>query len=97
MSKPLASSISTSRSRDIKLGEVLNKLLEMLRNNHLRMKGNFYLGIKALTQVEDIGRSLNPDLNFVKLGEPYAMRQIEGKYHPTPNPFPCPEAFRRRP
>lgn len=69
--------------RDIKLGEVLNSLLELLRNNHLRMKGSFYLGIKALTQVEDIGRSLNPDLNFVKLGEPYAMRQIEGKYHPA--------------
>jgi ubiquinone biosynthesis protein len=69
--------------RDINLGKVLNKLLEMLRNNRLRMKGSFYLGIKALTQVEAIGRSLNPDLNFVKLGEPYAMRQIEGKYHPT--------------
>ena len=69
--------------RDINLGEVLNKLLEMLRNNSLRMKGSFYLGVKALTQVEAIGRSLNPDLNFVKLGEPYAMRQIEGKYHPS--------------
>ena len=69
--------------RDIKLGDVLNKLLEMLRNNHLRMKGSFYLGVKALTQVEAIGRSLNPDLNFLKLGEPYAMRQIEGKYHPA--------------
>jgi ubiquinone biosynthesis protein len=69
--------------RDIKLGDLLNNLLEMLRNNHLRMKGSFYLGVKALTQVEAIGRSLNPDLNFLKLGEPYAMRQIEGKYHPT--------------
>jgi ubiquinone biosynthesis protein len=69
--------------RDIKLGEVLNKLLELLRNNHLRMKGSFYLGVKALSQVEAIGRSLNPELNFIKLGEPYAMRQIEGKYHPA--------------
>jgi ubiquinone biosynthesis protein len=68
--------------REIKLGLVLNKLLELLRNNHLRMKGSFYLGIKALTQVEAIGRSLNPDLNFIKGGEPYAMRLIEGKYHP---------------
>ena len=68
--------------REIKLGVVLNKLLELLRNNHLRMKGSFYLGIKALTQVEAIGRSLNPDLNFIKAGEPYAMRLIEGKYHP---------------
>ncbi|HRJ71232.1 MAG TPA: AarF/ABC1/UbiB kinase family protein [Terrimicrobiaceae bacterium] len=68
--------------RDIKLGVVLNKLLELLRNNHLRMKGSFYLGIKALTQVEAIGRSLNPDLNFIVLGEPYAMKLIQGKYHP---------------
>ncbi len=68
--------------RDIRLGEVLNKLLEMLRGNHLRMKGSFYLGIKALTQVEAIGRSLNPDLNFIMLGEPYAMKLIQGKYHP---------------
>lgn len=69
--------------RDINLGVVLNKLLEMLRHNHLRMKGSFYLGIKALTQVEATGRYLNPDLNFVVLGEPYAMRLIEGKYHPA--------------
>lgn len=68
--------------RDIQLGVVLNKLLELLRNNHLRMKGSFYLGIKALTQVEAIGRSLSTDLNFIKQGEPYAMTLIEGKYHP---------------
>lgn len=69
--------------REIKLGVVLNKLLELLRNNHLRMKGSFYLGIKALTQVEAIGRSLNPDLNFIKLGEPYAMKLIQDKYQPN--------------
>lgn len=68
--------------RDINLGVVLNKLLELLRNNHLRMKGSFYLGIKALTQVEAIGRALNPDLNFIVLGEPYAMKLIQGKYEP---------------
>lgn len=69
--------------RDINLGVVLNKLLELLRNNHLRMKGSFYLGVKALTQVEAIGRTLNPDLNFIVLGEPYATKLIEGKYHPS--------------
>lgn len=68
--------------KDINLGVVLNKLLELLRNNHLRMKGSFYLGIKALTQVEAIGRTLDPDLNFIKMGEPYAMKLIEGKYEP---------------
>lgn len=68
--------------RDINLGFVLNKLLELLRHNRLKMKGSFYLGIKALSQVEAIGRALNPDLNFIILGEPYASKLIEGKYHP---------------
>ncbi|HEY8901136.1 MAG TPA: AarF/ABC1/UbiB kinase family protein [Chthoniobacterales bacterium] len=67
---------------DINLGYVLNSLLDLLRNNHLRMKGSFYLGIKALSQVEAIGRSLNPQLNFVVLGEPYASKLIQNKYHP---------------
>jgi len=68
--------------KDINLGHVLNKLLELLRKNRLRMLGSFYLGIKALSQVEAIGRTLNPDLNFIILGEPYATKLIEGKYHP---------------
>jgi len=68
--------------KDINLGHVLNKLLELLRRNRLRMLGSFYLGIKALSQVEAIGRTLNPDLNFIILGEPYATKLIEGKYHP---------------
>lgn len=67
---------------DIRLGNVLNSLLDLLRRNHLRMKGSFYLGIKALSQVEGIGRVLNPQLNFIVLGRPYAEKLIKGKYEP---------------
>jgi len=66
--------------RDISLGTVLNDLLDLLRDNHLRMKPAFYLGIKALAQVEAIGRSLDPALNFIQLGEPYATRVLLGKF-----------------
>ncbi len=68
--------------RDINVGEVLNRLLGMLRINRLRMKANFYLGIKALTQVEAIGRELDPNLNFIVLGKPYAMELISERYQP---------------
>jgi len=64
---------------DIRLGAVLNSLLDLLRDNHLRMKPAFYLGIKALAQVEAIGRALDPGLNFILLGEPYATRVLMGK------------------
>jgi ubiquinone biosynthesis protein len=66
----------------IHLSAVFNKLLELLRDQHLRMKGSFYLGIKALSQIEAIGRELNPDLNFVVIGEPYAIKLLEVKYRP---------------
>lgn len=71
LSKPL---------REICLGAVLNNLLDLLRDNHLRMKPAFYLGIKALAQVEAIGRALDPELNFILLGEPYATRVLVGKF-----------------
>ncbi len=74
LNKPLA---------DIKLSEVFNSLLDLLRDNHLRMKPAFYLGIKALAQVEAIGRTLNPDLNFIREGEPYASRVLMGKFGPN--------------
>ncbi len=68
--------------KDLKLGFVLNRLLDLLMTHKLRMKAEFYLGIKALTQVEAIGQALNPDLNFAHFGEPYATEVIKGKYDP---------------
>ncbi len=65
--------------KDLKLGFVLNRLLDRLINHKLRMKADFYLGVKALTQAEASGRELDPNLNFVQFGEPYAMKVIEGK------------------
>jgi len=66
----------------INLSGVFNKLQELLRDQHLQMKGSFYLGIKALSQIEAIGRELNPKLNFVVIGQPYAIRMLETKYRP---------------
>jgi ubiquinone biosynthesis protein len=66
--------------KDLKLGYILNRLLELLINHKLRMKAAFYLGVKALTQVEASGQLLDPNLNFIRFGEPYAVRVIEGKF-----------------
>ncbi|PWU10812.1 MAG: hypothetical protein C5B47_01620 [Verrucomicrobia bacterium] len=65
--------------REINLGHVLSKLLALLRNNQLRLKASFYMGIKALAQVQNIGISLNPDLNFILLGEPFAERMLRDR------------------
>jgi ubiquinone biosynthesis protein len=66
--------------KDLKVGFVLNRLLDLLIKHKLRMRSDFYLGIKALTQVEATSRLLDPDLNFVQIGEPYATRFVEKKF-----------------
>ncbi len=77
------SEVNLSHSlKEINLGDALNRVLELLRRNKLRMNGAFYLGIKAFTQIEAIGLALDPNLNFVQMGEPYARRLIEEKYRP---------------
>ncbi len=62
--------------KEIKVGYVLNRLLDLLMKYELRMKSAFYLGIKALSQIEDIGMALNPDLNFIELGKPHASKMF---------------------
>ena len=66
--------------KDLRIGLLLNRLLEVLMKHKLRMKAEFYLGIKALSQVEAIGVMLSPDLNFVKIGKPYATEVLEKKW-----------------
>ena len=67
--------------KDLRIGSILNRLLDVLMKHKLRMKAEFYLGIKALSQVEAIGVMLNPDLNFIKVGEPYATEVLEKKWN----------------
>lgn len=66
--------------KELKLEFVLNRLLDVLMEHKLRMKSDFYLGIKALTQVESIGKILNPNLNFLEFGQPFAVHALEQKY-----------------
>ena len=69
--------------KDLKLGFILNRLLDLLMEHKLRMKADFYLGIKALTQVEAAGVALNPNLNFIQFGQPYATEILQEKYSLT--------------
>ena len=67
--------------KDLRIGLILNRLLEVLMKHKLRMKAEFYLGIKALSQIEAIGVMLSPDLNFIKIGKPYATEALEKKWN----------------
>ena len=65
---------------EINLESTMNQLLGILRLHKLRMKKDFYIGIKALTQVEAIARLMCPELNYINLGKPYALNVIKAKF-----------------
>ncbi|KAF2268111.1 ABC1-domain-containing protein [Lojkania enalia] len=48
----------------IKIGDILNEVLSMVRNHHVRLEGDFVNVVLSILLLEGIGRSLNPDLDL---------------------------------
>lgn len=51
---------------NIKIGEVLNEVLSMVRSHHVRMEGDFVNVVISILLLEGIGRSLDPNLDLFK-------------------------------
>jgi aarF domain-containing kinase len=49
---------------NIKIGDILNEVLSMVRNHHVRLEGDFVNVVLSILLLEGIGRSLNPDLDL---------------------------------
>ena len=51
---------------NIKIGDVLNQVLSMVRAHHVRMEGDFVNVVISILLLEGIGRSLDPNLDLFK-------------------------------
>ena len=49
---------------NIKIGDVLNEVLSMVRSHHVRLEGDFVNVVLSILLLEGIGRSLDPDLDL---------------------------------
>ncbi|KAL9579449.1 MAG: hypothetical protein Q9212_005104 [Teloschistes hypoglaucus] len=59
----------------IKIGDVLNEVLAMVRAHHVRMEGDFVNVVISILLLEGIGRSLDPNLDLFKSALPI-LRQL---------------------
>lgn len=59
----------------IKIGDVLNEVLSMVRGHHVRMEGDFVNVVISILLLEGIGRSLDPNLDLFKSALPI-LRQL---------------------
>ncbi|OXV10244.1 hypothetical protein Egran_01995 [Elaphomyces granulatus] len=60
---------------NIKIGDVLSKVLSMVREHHVRMEGDFVNVVISILLLEGIGRSLDPNLDLFKSALPI-LRQL---------------------
>ncbi|KAG6034582.1 hypothetical protein E4U41_006488 [Claviceps citrina] len=60
---------------NIKIGDILQQVLSMVRNHHVRIEGDFVNVVISILLLEGIGRSLNPDVDLLSSSLPI-LRQL---------------------
>ncbi|KAJ9621188.1 hypothetical protein H2203_007239 [Taxawa tesnikishii (nom. ined.)] len=60
---------------NIKIGDILNEVLSMVRQHHVRMEGDFINVVLSILLLEGIGRSLDPNLDLFSGALPI-LRQL---------------------
>ncbi|KAH6617668.1 hypothetical protein B0J18DRAFT_412146 [Chaetomium sp. MPI-SDFR-AT-0129] len=75
---------------NVKIGDILQQVLSMVRQHHVRLEGDFVNVVISMLLLEGIGRSLNPDVDLLSSSLPI-LRQLgtqggkdmvkEGNFH----------------
>jgi aarF domain-containing kinase len=60
---------------NMKIGDILNEVLGMVRTHHVRLEGDFVNVVISILLLEGIGRSLNPDIDLLSSALPI-LRQL---------------------
>lgn len=63
---------------NIKLGDILQRVLAMVRNHHVRLEGDFVNVVISILLLEGIGRNLNPDADLLRSSLPI-LRQLSAR------------------
>lgn len=60
---------------NVKIGDILQEVLSMVRGHHVRLEGDFVNVVISILLLEGIGRSLNPDVDLLSSSLPI-LRQL---------------------
>ena len=74
--------VHSTSLQDINTQEIMNKMKDVIANNHINMPGYFYLLFKGIRLIEGVGRTINPDLDIVKTLSPYTKTIIAQRFSP---------------
>lgn len=68
--------------KDIRIGKLLQQLLELASRYRLRIPPDMFLMMKALTTIEGVARMLDPDFEMVNKTAPFVKRLLMGRFSP---------------
>ena len=64
---------------NIKIGDILSEVLDMVRSHHVRLEGDFVNVVLSILLLEGIGRTLDPNLDlFSGYVEPGTLDMVIG-------------------
>jgi aarF domain-containing kinase len=63
---------------NVKIGDILQQVLSMVRSHHVRVEGDFVNVVISILLLEGIGRSLNPDVDLLSSSLPI-LRQLSAQ------------------
>lgn len=65
---------------EIRFAELLNDVLKIPRNNHIQLPGSVGLLVKALTNVEGVARTLDPQFPFIDVARPVIEQALRKNF-----------------
>ena len=68
--------------KDIRVGKLLQQLLELASRYQLRIPPDIFLMMKALTTIEGVARMLDPDFEMIAKTAPFVKKLMLGRFTP---------------
>ena len=68
--------------KELEVGRMIRSLMNLTVRHELSIPAHYFLLIKAISQIEDLGRALDPAFNFTEKAEPYIRKLLLNRYHP---------------
>ncbi len=68
--------------KQVDAAKLMHQLLAIIRRYNLSLKPNYYLMLKALTGIEIVGKTWDPDFQVIERAEPFIRRIYLRRFHP---------------
>jgi ubiquinone biosynthesis protein len=68
--------------KDIRIGKLLNRMLELAAMHRLRIPPEIFLMMKAVSTVESLGKELDPDFDMIAHAEPFIKQVKLARFSP---------------